>query len=201
MRKLSRAQNVIANLKLGMLVTLMVVDARRPCLGSDKHDRSVGRSTDPPDGPLEASQEDRIPPLHRPHAGQVRIPGTDNQDPAVPEEIGRAEDAEEEAEGYSADELYDDACRVVLESRRGSVSLLQRKLEIGYTRAARLVDMMAAEGIVGNYKGSKAREVIMTLEEWEESRGIPPGERASAQLVGQDDETSFADDIADDDEE
>jgi len=65
------------------------------------------------------------------------------------------------------DELYEQACRIVLESQRGSVSLLQRKLEIGYTRASRLVDFMARDGIVGSYKGSKAREVLMTLEEWE----------------------------------
>lgn len=71
------------------------------------------------------------------------------------------------SDGYSADELFEDACRIVLSTRRGSVSLLQRKLEIGYTRAARLIDMMAAAGIVGDYKGAKAREVAMSLEEWE----------------------------------
>ncbi|HUW57138.1 MAG TPA: DNA translocase FtsK 4TM domain-containing protein [Planctomycetota bacterium] len=70
--------------------------------------------------------------------------------------------------GGSRDPLYDDAVRVVLESQRGSVSLLQRKLEIGYSRAARLVDFMAEDGIVGSYKGSQAREVLYTLEEWEE---------------------------------
>jgi len=74
------------------------------------------------------------------------------------------------AESSSRDPLYEDAARIVLQSRRGSVSLLQRKLEIGYTRAARLVDMMAEDGIVGGYKGSKAREVIISLEEWEERR-------------------------------
>jgi len=69
--------------------------------------------------------------------------------------------------GYSQDDLYDDAVRVVLENERGSVSLLQRKLEIGYTRAARLVEMMEANGIVGPYKGSKTRELLTTLEDWE----------------------------------
>jgi len=81
----------------------------------------------------------------------------------------------EDLAGYSQDDLYEQACRIVLSTRRGSVSLLQRKLEIGYTRAARLIDMMAAEGIVGDYKGSKAREVIMSLEEWEQRR--PGGRR------------------------
>ena len=71
-------------------------------------------------------------------------------------------------EPSSRDPLYDDAVRVILQTGRGSVSLLQRKLEIGYTRAARLVDMMAEDGVVGGYKGSKAREVIISLDEWEE---------------------------------
>ena len=65
------------------------------------------------------------------------------------------------------DELFDDAVRVVLETKRGSVSLLQRRLTIGYSRASRLIEQMAAAGIVGDYKGSQAREVNITLEEWE----------------------------------
>ncbi len=65
------------------------------------------------------------------------------------------------------DELFDDAVRVVLESQRGSVSLLQRRLTIGYSRASRLVEQIAEAGIIGAYKGSQAREVNLTLEEWE----------------------------------
>jgi S-DNA-T family DNA segregation ATPase FtsK/SpoIIIE len=64
------------------------------------------------------------------------------------------------------DELYDEAIRIILESQRGSVSLLQRRLEIGYSRAARLIDLMAEDGFVGEYKGSQAREVYITLDEW-----------------------------------
>ncbi len=65
------------------------------------------------------------------------------------------------------DELFDDGVRIVLESRRGSVSLLQRRLSIGYARASRIIEMMAASGILGEYKGSQAREVMMTLKEYE----------------------------------
>ena len=65
------------------------------------------------------------------------------------------------------DELYEEAVRIVLETQRGSVSLLQRRLEIGYSRAARLIDLMAEDGIVGEYKGSQAREVFVALDEWE----------------------------------
>jgi len=68
------------------------------------------------------------------------------------------------------DELFDDAVRVVLESQRGSVSLLQRRLSIGYARASRIIEMMAASGILGEYKGSQAREVVMTLKEYEQIR-------------------------------
>lgn len=68
------------------------------------------------------------------------------------------------------DELYEEAVRIVLETQRGSVSLLQRRLEIGYSRAARLIDLMAEDGIVGEYKGSQAREVFVALDEWEAQR-------------------------------
>ncbi len=66
------------------------------------------------------------------------------------------------------DPLFDDAVRIVLDSRRGSVSLLQRRLAVGYSRASRLIEQMAVAGIIGDYKGSQAREVSMTIEEYEE---------------------------------
>ena len=65
------------------------------------------------------------------------------------------------------DELFSEAVRIVLESQRGSVSLVQRRLGIGYSRASRLIDLMADDGIIGEYKGSQAREVFLTLEEWD----------------------------------
>ncbi|KHE92765.1 MAG: DNA translocase FtsK [Candidatus Scalindua rubra] len=68
------------------------------------------------------------------------------------------------------DELYEEAVRIILETQRGSVSLLQRRLEIGYSRAARLIDLMADDGIVGEYKGSQAREVFVTLDDWESQK-------------------------------
>jgi len=68
------------------------------------------------------------------------------------------------------DELFEDAVKVVLETQRGSVSLLQRRLGIGYARASRIIETMAAMGLLGEYKGSQAREVVMTLEEYEAMR-------------------------------
>jgi len=64
------------------------------------------------------------------------------------------------------DPLFDQAVQIVLESQRGSVSLLQRRLSVGYSRASRLIDEMAEAGVVGDFKGSQAREVVMTLDEW-----------------------------------
>ena len=65
------------------------------------------------------------------------------------------------------DELYESAIEVVLREGRGSCSLLQRALGIGYGRAARLVDYMAEDGIVGDHNGSSAREVLLSMEEWD----------------------------------
>lgn len=59
------------------------------------------------------------------------------------------------------DEIYDDAVELVLEMQTASVSMLQRRFRIGYTRAARLIDEMEARGIVGPYEGSKPRQVLM----------------------------------------
>ena len=64
------------------------------------------------------------------------------------------------------DPLFGGAVEIVLREGRGSVSLLQRTLGIGYGRAARLIDYMAEDGIVGDYNGSQAREVLLTTEEW-----------------------------------
>lgn len=69
--------------------------------------------------------------------------------------------------GIKQDDMFDEAVKVVLETQRGSVSLLQRRLSIGYARASRIIEMMAASGILGDYKGSQAREVVMTLDEYE----------------------------------
>lgn len=65
------------------------------------------------------------------------------------------------------DDLYESAIEVVLREGRGSCSLLQRALGIGYGRAARMIDYMAEDGIVGQHNGSSAREIQMTMEEWE----------------------------------
>jgi DNA segregation ATPase FtsK/SpoIIIE, S-DNA-T family len=66
--------------------------------------------------------------------------------------------------GGSRDELFEDAARIIVRYQQGSVSLLQRRLKVGYSRAARLVDELEAAGIVGPADGSKARDVLVDSE-------------------------------------
>jgi S-DNA-T family DNA segregation ATPase FtsK/SpoIIIE len=75
-----------------------------------------------------------------------------------------------EAGARHHDDLYDQAVEVVIREGRGSVSLLQRALGIGYGRAARMIDWMAEDGVVGDYNGAQAREVICTIDDWEQRR-------------------------------
>ncbi|MEM1166967.1 MAG: DNA translocase FtsK 4TM domain-containing protein, partial [Planctomycetota bacterium] len=93
-------------------------------------------------------------------------------------------------ESAQEDPLFDRAVEIVLETRRGSVSLLQRRLAIGYTRASRLIEMMGFCGIIGQHKGSVAREVLMTPEHWEQikARAQARGDEADASLFTGDDD-------------
>jgi S-DNA-T family DNA segregation ATPase FtsK/SpoIIIE len=87
-----------------------------------------------------------------------------------------AADAAAKPEGspQDRDELYNAAVEVIIREGRGSVSLLQRALGVGYGRGARLIDFMAEDGVVGEYKGSQAREVLITMEEWAARSGAEP---------------------------
>ncbi|SDJ71320.1 FtsK/SpoIIIE family DNA translocase [Sediminibacillus albus] len=71
-------------------------------------------------------------------------------------------DEESEVVEEVDDELFDDAVQMILEMQSASVSMLQRRFRIGYTRAARLIDAMEARGIVGPYEGSKPRTVLIS---------------------------------------
>ena len=76
------------------------------------------------------------------------------------EKFGKANSGGDEQEDES-DELFDEAVRVVTETGQASISMVQRRLRVGYTRAARLIDMMEMRGIVGPHSGSKAREILV----------------------------------------
>ena len=64
------------------------------------------------------------------------------------------------------DELYDEAVRVIMESNQASVSILQRRMRLGYTRAARIIDTMEQEGLIGSFEGSKPRRILADRQEW-----------------------------------
>ncbi|MDF2838711.1 MAG: ftsK [Evtepia sp.] len=69
------------------------------------------------------------------------------------------------------DELFSDAVEIVLEMGQASVSMLQRRLKLGYSRAARLVDQMEDRGIVGPFEGSKPRQLLLSRDQWDEMQG------------------------------
>lgn len=87
------------------------------------------------------------------------------QEEMVPE-LEEQDDTPHEVE----DDLYYQAVQIVVEAKQASVSLLQRRMRIGYTRAARLIDSMEAKGIVGPYEGSKPREVLLSIEQFHHNR-------------------------------
>jgi S-DNA-T family DNA segregation ATPase FtsK/SpoIIIE len=64
-------------------------------------------------------------------------------------------------EDLGDDELYDEAVEIVLQTQQASASVLQRKLRVGYARAARLIDMMEEQGVVGPHKGSRGRDILI----------------------------------------
>jgi S-DNA-T family DNA segregation ATPase FtsK/SpoIIIE len=84
-------------------------------------------------------------------------------------------------ENAQDDPMFDKAVEVVIETRRGSVSMLQRRLAIGYTRASRLIDAMGLAGIVGEHKGTVEREVMITLEEWQAMKAQAAADAAAAE--------------------
>jgi S-DNA-T family DNA segregation ATPase FtsK/SpoIIIE len=97
-------------------------------------------------------------------------------EPNYVHELVNLKPAAAEGEGGSVslkkrDELYESAVDIIVREGRGSVSLLQRALGIGYGRAARLIDFMAEDGIVGPYNGSQARDILISVEDWERMQG------------------------------
>ena len=89
------------------------------------------------------------------------------------EELGKnAKESASTADAPDVDSLMEEAIKVVIEAGQASTSLLQRRLKVGYARAGRMIDDMEQMGIVGPHQGSKARDVLMTYNEWLERNHV-----------------------------
>jgi len=96
-------------------------------------------------------------------------------EPIYDEEILKEQQKSYMANGEK-DELYDEAVRVIMESNQASVSILQRRMRLGYTRAARIIDMMEQEGLIGAFEGSKPRKILADRANWVEKSVAQPEE-------------------------
>jgi S-DNA-T family DNA segregation ATPase FtsK/SpoIIIE len=88
----------------------------------------------------------------------------------APESAAEAEGGEDDFDP-DEDPLLDKAIEVVVQTQTASVSLIQRRLRVGYTRAGRLIDMLERRGIISGYEGSKPRRVLVTDAEIERVQG------------------------------
>jgi S-DNA-T family DNA segregation ATPase FtsK/SpoIIIE len=79
-----------------------------------------------------------------------------------------SEDTTSESNSGDNDELLNQAIDMVVDAGQASVSLVQRKFKVGYSRAARIIDQMEARNIVGRFEGSKPRQVLITKQQWME---------------------------------
>jgi S-DNA-T family DNA segregation ATPase FtsK/SpoIIIE len=80
----------------------------------------------------------------------------------LPEYSGDTESGVSDIDLEDRDEMFEEAARIIVENQQGSTSLIQRKLKLGYNRAGRIIDQLEAAGIVGPFKGSKARDVLIS---------------------------------------
>ncbi len=85
-------------------------------------------------------------------------------------------DPEPNSDEMGGDEMLPQAVDVILETKQASVSMLQRRLKLGYARAARIVDEMEERGIVGPFQGSKPRDILITKEQWEGMKSGQPSQ-------------------------
>ena len=108
---------------------------------------------------------------------------------------GGSHEEEESAPQSDYDELLPQAADVIFETKQASVSMLQRRLKLGYSRAARLVDQLEEVGLVGPYAGSKPREILLTKQQWQEMQyvqGTAPVDAIAEEFAAVSDDAAFA---------
>jgi len=95
-------------------------------------------------------------------------------------------ESEANSDELDGDEMLPAAVDVILETGQASVSMLQRRLKLGYARAARIVDEMEEKGIVGPFQGSKPRAILITKEQWDVMRGGQPAQIEMEEFAAED---------------
>ncbi len=133
---------------------------------------------------ISTDETERLMEWYKAHAAAaVAAPGT-----SIDEQVAALEKAEKEGENGAGsteqgagdrDPLFRQAAEVCIQNQLGSTSLLQRRMSIGYGRAARIIDQLELAGILGPANGSKPRDVLLGLEELDDLTG-PEGANASS---------------------
>jgi S-DNA-T family DNA segregation ATPase FtsK/SpoIIIE len=98
------------------------------------------------------------------------------QDAVYTVDLNHPEEAQDNPSANDLDPLFPEAVELVIDSGQASVSMIQRRFRVGYARAARIVDQMELQGIVGQFEGSKPREVLVRRDQWEAHKAARQGE-------------------------
>lgn len=111
-----------------------------------------------------------------------------NRQAAMEKKKGGASVEDSDSDASDSDEMLPKAIEVVVDSQMASATLLQRKLKLGYARAARIIDELEERGIIGPYEGSKPRKVLITKQQWYEMNALAQGGAEAsvpAEAIGQ----------------
>lgn len=108
--------------------------------------------------------------------GHIKSTSTADYKEEILEHIEQQSAGDSDGAGYTGDpaeeedSMLEEAIDVIMDSKQASVSMLQRRLKLGYARAARIMDQMEERGIVGPFEGSKPRQVLISKEDWQEMK-------------------------------
>lgn len=92
----------------------------------------------------------------------------EQKEPVYEKKLSDLKSAKLDNKSSQKDELFDEALSIIIKNGQASISFLQRRLHIGYTRAARIIDQLEEHGFIGGYEGTKPREILITREQYKE---------------------------------